>query len=225
MWCIPPKQNAEFVAHMEDVLEVYSRPYDEKKPVVCMDEKPFQLLDEMFTPIPMNKDNHNKKYDCEYIRKGSCSIFMFTEPLGQWREAHALPRRTSEDWAKQMKWLIDEIYPEAEKIVLVMDNLNTHTTASFYKTFSPEEAFRLAQKLEIHYTPKHGSWLDIAEIELSALTIQCLIGERIPSIEQLNSILSSWSLRRNYAQKGVVWHFTTSDARTRLKHLYPEIKF
>lgn len=225
MWCIPPKQNADFVAHMEDVLEVYSRPYDDKKPVICMDEKPFQLLDEQIQPIPLSEENHIKKYDCEYIRKGSCSIFMFTEPLGQWREAHALPRRTSEDWAMQMRWLIDEVYPDAEKIVLVMDNLNTHTTASFYKVFNPEEALRLAQKLEIHYTPKHGSWLDIAEIELSALTIQCLIGERIPSIDKLNDLLSSWSLKRNSLQKGVDWQFTTKDARTKLKYLYPIIKF
>ena len=225
MWCIPPKQNAEFVAHMEDVLEVYSRPYNKKFPVICMDEKPFQLLDEMYTPISMSEKNHTKKYDCEYVRKGSCSIFMFTEPLGQWREAHALPRRTSEDWARQMKWLIDEAYPDAEKIVLVMDNLNTHKTASFYKVFSPEEAFRLTQKLEIHYTPKHGSWLDIAEIELSALTIQCLLGERIPSIEKLNEILFSWNQKRNSAQKGVSWHFATTDARIKLKHLYLEVKF
>lgn len=225
MWCIPPKQNAEFVAHMEDVLEVYSRPYNEKRPVICMDEKPFQLLDEMFTPISMSENNHKKKYDCEYIRKGSCSIFMFTEPLGQWREAHALPHRTSEDWAKQIKWLIDEAYPNAEKIVLVMDNLNTHTIASLYKVFSPEEAFRLSQKLEIHYTPKHGSWLDIAEIELSALTVQCLLNERIPSVECLNNILYSWNSNRNASQKGVSWHFTTNDARIKLKHLYPEIKF
>lgn len=225
MWCIPPKQNADFVAHMEDVLEVYSRPYDDKKPVICMDEKPFQLLDEQIQPIPLSEENHIKKYDCEYIRKGSCSIFMFTEPLGQWREAHALPRRTSEDWAMQMRWLIDEVYPDAEKIVLVMDNLNTHTTASFYKVFNPEDALRLAQKLEIHYTPKHGSWLDIAEIELSALTIQYLIGERIPSIDKLNDLLSSWSLKRNSLQKGVDWQFTTKDARTKLKHLYPIIKF
>ena len=127
MWCIPPKQNAEFVAHMEDVLEVYSRPFDEKRPVICMDEKPFQLVDEYLEPIPMSKNNHIEKYDCEYVRKGSCSIFMFTEPLGGWREAHALPRRTALDWAAQMKWLIDDAYPNAEKIVLVMDNLNTHT--------------------------------------------------------------------------------------------------
>ncbi len=206
-------------------MEVYSRPFDKNRPVVCMDEKPFQLLDEMFAPIYMNEKNHTKKYDCEYVRKGSCSIFMFTEPLGQWREAHALPQRTSEDWAKQMKWLIDDVYPNAEKIVLVMDNLNTHSTASFYKVFSPEEAFRLAQKLEIHYTPKHGSWLDIAEIELSALTIQCLLGERIPSIESLNEKLLAWGTNRNTSQKGVSWQFTASDARLKLKHLYPEIKF
>lgn len=210
---------------MEDVLEVYSRPYDENRPVICMDEKPFQLLDDMIEPIPLSKNNHVKKYDCEYVRKGSCSIFMFTEPLGQWREAHALPRRTCEDWAYQMKWLIDEAYPNAEKIVLVMDNLNTHTPASFYKAFSPEEAFRLTQKLEIHYTPKHGSWLDIAEIELSALTIQALLGERIPSVDSLNQILASWSLTRNSRQKGVSWHFSTADARIKLKHLYPDIKF
>ena len=190
-----------------------------------MDEKPFQLLDEMLEPIPMSESNHTKKYDCEYVRKGSCSIFMFTEPLGQWREAHALPHRTSEDWAHQMNWLIDEVYPDAEKIILVMDNLNTHTPASFYKSFSPEEAFRLTQRLDIHYTPKHGSWLDIAEIELSALTIQALLGERIPSIDALNKILSAWSLDRNASQKGVSWHFTTDDARVKLKHLYPEIKF
>lgn len=225
MWCIPPKQNAEFVARMEDVLEVYSRAFDEKRPVICMDEKPFQLLDEYIEPLPMNKDNHTEKYDCEYIRKGSCSIFVFTEPLRGWREAHALPSRTALDWAAQMKWLIDEAYPDAEKIVLVMDNLNTHNTSSFYKAFSPEEAYRLSQKLEIHYTPKHGSWLDIAEIELSALTVQCLLGVRIPSIDDLNRILASWHCKRNSLQKGVSWHFTSDEARTRLQHLYPEVKF
>jgi len=225
MWCIPPKQNADFAAHMEDVLEVYSRPFDERYPVVCMDEKPYQLLDEYIEPIPMSKDNHSKKYDCEYVRKGSCSIFMFTEPLAGWREAHALPHRTAIDWALQMKWLIDEVYPNAEKIVLVMDNLNTHTTASFYKAFLPHEAQRLAKKLEIHYTPKHGSWLDIAEIELSALTTQSLLGVRIPSLDALNDILAKWHINRNNTQKGVSWHFTCDDARIKLKHLYPEIKF
>ncbi len=206
-------------------MEVYSRQYDPDCPVICMDEKPFQLLDEYLEPIPMKEDNHIEKYDTEYIRKGSCSIFMFTEPLGQWREAHALPHRTANDWAMQMKWLIDKAYPDARKIVLVMDNLNTHTTASFYKAFPPEEAYRLCQKLEIHYTPKHGSWLDIAEIELSALTIQCLLGERIPSIDALNQTLSAWNQNRNYSQKGVDWQFSIGNARTKLKHLYPDIKF
>ena len=225
MWCIPPKQNAEFVAHMEDILEVYSRPFDENIPVICMDEKPFQLLDEYLEPIKMSENNHSEKYDSEYVRKGSCSIFMFTEPLGQWREAHALPSRTAIDWANQMKWLIDEKYANSEKIVIVMDNLNTHNISSFYKAFSPEEAFRLSQKLEIHYTPKHGSWLDIAEIELSALTVQCLLGVRIPSVDDLNTKLNNWNLTRNLKQKGVSWHFSNSDARIKLKHLYPNIKF
>lgn len=225
MWCIPPKQNADFVWHMEDVLDVYSRPYDPDYPVVCMDEKPFQLLDEMLEPIPMKEDNHTKKYDSEYVRKGSCSIFMFTEPLAQWREAHALPHRTSDDWAHQMKWLIDDIYSQAKKIVLVMDNLNTHSISSFYKAFPPEEAFRLSQRLEIHYTPKHGSWLDIAEIELSALSVQSLLGRRISSIENLNAILSAWYISRNSSQKGVDWLFTSDSARVKLKYLYPIIKF
>lgn len=189
MWCIPPKQDAEFVAHMEDVLEVYSREYNENKPVICMDEKPFQLLDDVIEPMPMDENNHSEKYDCEYERMGSCSIFMFTEPLGQWREAHALPQRTALDWAHQIKWLVDEAYPDVEKIVLVMDNLNTHKVASLYKAYPPNEAFRISQKLEIHYTPKHGSWLDMAEIELSALSIQALYKERIPSIERLNQIV------------------------------------
>lgn len=224
MWCIPPKQNAEFVAHMEDILSVYSRPYDEKRPVVCMDEKPYQLLGDEYPVINMNESNHVRKFDCEYSRKGTCSIFMFTEPLGGWREAHALPQRRAEEWAYQMKWLIDEVYPDVDKIVLVMDNLNTHTTASFYKVFSPEEALRLSQKLEIHYTPKHGSWLDIAEIELSAMTLQCLDNRRIPTIEQLNKILKQWYCRRNSMQKGVCWQFTSPDARTKLKHLYPIVQ-
>ena len=223
MWCIPPKQNAEFVAHMEDVLSVYARPYDAKNPVICMDEKPYQLLDEEIEPIKMSETNHTRKYDCEYTRKGTCSIFMFTEPLGSWREAHALPQRRAEDWAIQMKWLIDEAYPDVDKIVLVMDNLNTHTIASFYKYFTPEEAFRLSQKLEIHYTPKHGSWLDIAEIELSALSLQGLRDKRIPTISALNMILSAWFCDRNSKQKGASWHFNTSDSRTMLKHLYPDV--
>jgi len=225
MWCITKKQNAEFVACMEDILEVYQREYDENYPIVCMDEKPFQLLDERYTPIPMSKTNSKMKYDCEYERKGTCSIFMFTEPLASWRYAEALPQRKKTDWAIQMKRLLDVDYPNAKKVVLVMDNLNTHKISSFYDTFPPEEAFRLSQRLEIHYTPKHGSWLNIAELELSALSIQCLGKNRIPSIVTLNENLSAWHTRRNISQKGVVWHFSTSDARIKLKSLYPYVKF
>ncbi len=224
MWCIPPKQNADFVAHMEDVLAVYAREYDANHPVVCMDEKPFQLLGERYAPILMSESNHKKRHDCEYDRKGTSSIFMFTEPLGGWRHALAFPRRTREEWAKQIKWLLDEQYPNVEKVVLVMDNLNTHEIASLYKFFPPEEAFRLSQRLEIHYTPKHGSWLNIAEIELSALTTQCLINKRIPTITELNGELSAWHTNRNRSQKGVDWQFKTSDARIKLKHLYPIVK-
>jgi hypothetical protein len=225
MWCIPPKQNAAFVAHMEDVITVYERAYDEDHPVVCMDEKPFQLLDERYAPIPMSESNHTLKYDCEYERKGTCSIFLFTEPLAGWRHTSALPQRTKTDWANKMKWLLDEQYPNAKKVVLVMDNLNTHGTHSFYDTFPPEEAFRLAQRLEIHFTPKHGSWLNIAEIELSALTIQCLLNRRIPSIDDLNGELFAWHSFRNSSQKGVLWHFSNNDARIKLKHIYPCVIF
>jgi len=206
---------------MEDVLAVYARAYDPEYPVVCMDEKPFQLLDERLTPIPMSTSNHKEKYDCEYERKGSCSIFMFTEPLGCWRYTLALAQRTCEDWAKQIKWLLDEQYPKVKKVVLVMDNLNTHQISSLYKIFPPDEAFRLSQRLEIHYTPKHGSWLDMAELELSALTLQCLAHRRIPSIAALNVELSAWHINRNLSQKTVDWQFSTVDARLNLKHLYP----
>jgi len=225
MWCIPPKQNAEFVARMEDVITVYERPYDEDYPVVCMDEKPFQLLDERYSPILMSKTNRKLKYDCEYERKGTCSIFLFTEPLAGWRNTSALPQRTRKDWANKVKWLLDEQYPNAKKVVLVMDNLNTHGTHSLYDTFLPEEAFRLSQRLEIHFTPKHGSWLNIAEIELAALTIQCLLDRRIPSVGKLNEELFVWHTLRNSSQKGVDWHFTNNDARIKLTHIYPNVKF
>lgn len=225
MWCIPPKQNADFAANMEDVLTVYARLYDKDYPVVCMDEKPFQLLGERYEPIPMSKNNHKEKYDCEYERKGTSSIFLFTEPLGGWRHACALPQRKKIDWANQVKWLLDEKYPNVKKVVLVMDNLNTHKISSLYETFPPKEALRLAQRLEIHYTPKHGSWLNIAEIELSALTIQCLLKKRIPSLLELNGQLSAWHINRNALQKGLDWHFTTDDARNTLKHIYPVVMF
>lgn len=207
---------------MEDVLEVYARPFDPRIPVVCMDEKPLQLLGEERQEIVRNSDGVRLQ-DERYVRNGTCSIFMFTEPLGGWRRAEALPQRRRVDWAQQVRKLVDEDFPEAEKIVLVMDNLNTHNISSLYETFAPEEAFRLMQKLEIHHTPKHGSWLDIAEIELSALTNQCLSKRRIDSIEELNEEMKTWCTGRNRSQKGVDWQFRAGDARIRLKRLYPEI--
>lgn len=207
---------------MEDVLEVYTRPYDEDFPVVCMDEKPYQLLDEVRNPIPM-KPGDVKKLDNEYKRNGTCSIFVFTEPLVGWRHTCARERRTKKDWAEQVRVLLDEHYPDVPKVCLVMDNLNTHNISSLYEAFPPKKARRLASRLEIHYMPKHGSWLNIAEIELSVLERQCL-GRRIPSLDLLNHEISAWNIDRNNAVKAVDWHFTTSDARIKLKHLYPIIK-
>ena len=221
-WCIPPEQNSAFVAAMEDVLEVYERPYDPEKPVVCMDEKPYQKLDHVRDPLPA-RPGSVEKVDGEYKREGTCSIFIYTEPLAGWRYAEALDRRTKIDWAHMTKWVLDVQYPDAEKVVLVMDNLNTHNPSSLYEAFPPEEAFRLAQRLEIHYTPKHGSWLNIAECELSALAAQCLGDRRIPDIESLNIELKAWNTRRNLSQKGVDWQFKTADARIKLKRLYPII--
>lgn len=207
---------------MEDVLEVYSRPYDPQRPVVCMDEKPYQLLGDARDSLPM-RPGDTEKTDNEYVRNGTCSIFIFTEPLAGWRDADALPRRTKQDWAHKVQWLLDDQYPEAEKVVFVMDNLNTHNISSLYEAFPPEEAFRLAQRLEIHYTPKHGSWLNIAECELSSLTAQCLGSRRIADIGLLNLELKAWNTRRNQTQKGVDWQFTTADARIKLKRLYPVV--
>ena len=203
-------------------MAVYARPYDQHKPVVCMDEKPYQLLDHARDPLPV-RPGSIKKVDSEYIRNGTCSIFIFTEPLSGWRAADALPQRTKKDWANKVRWLLEDQYPDAEKVVLVMDNLNTHNTSSLYETFPPEVAFHLAQRLEIHYTPKHGSWLNIAECELSSLAAQCLGDRRISNIELLNTELRAWHTRRNCDQKGVDWQFTTTDARIKLKRLYPVV--
>ena len=219
-WSIPPAYNGEFVAKMEDILAVYARPYDKNRPVVCMDEKPYQLLDEAREPLPMRLGS-TEKVDYEYVRNGTCSIFIFNEPLAGWRHAQAFPRRTKVDWARRIKWLLDTQYPDAEKVVLVADNLNTHAISSLYEAFPPEEAFRLAQRLELHFTPKHGSWLNIAEIELSALAVQCLGKRRIPDIDILNTEMSVWHSERNVSPKGVDWQFTTGDARVKLKRLYP----
>ena len=205
---------------MEDVLAVYARPYNAKIPVVNMGEKPYQFLDDVREPLPI-RPGSTEKVDYEYERKGTCSIFIFNEALAGWRHVEALPRRTKVDWAGRIKWLLDTQYPDAEKVAVVMDNLNTHAISSLYEAFPPEEAFRLAQRLEIHFTPKHGSWLNIAEIELSALAVQCLGERRIPDIASLNAELSSWHTQRNLSQKGLDWQFTPVDARVKLKRLYP----
>lgn len=209
---------------MEDVLEVYSRPYDERRPVVCMDEKPVQLLAEAREGYTSKKSGIRYQ-DNEYVRNGTCSIFLSTEPLASWRYAKAKQQRTRRDWAAFIKWLLDERYPDAEAVVLVCDNLNTHNIASLYEAFEPAEALRLATRLEIHHTPKHGSWLDIAEIELSALGNQCLSKRRIDSVDKLNEELASWNTERNAGQKSVNWQFKTADARIKLKHLYPILNF
>jgi hypothetical protein len=205
---------------MEDVLAVYARPHDPAVPVVCMDEKPYQLLSHARDPIP-TKPGCDRKEDCEYVRHGTCSIFCWVEPLAGWRRVDAQPHRTRVDWARQLKRLLTVDYPHAETVALVMDNLNTHAIASLYEAFDPTTAFALAQRLEIHHTPKHGSWLNIAEIELSALTRQCL-DRRIDDIKVLNTELTAWQQATNADQRQVQWHFTTDDARTRLRHLYPK---
>jgi hypothetical protein len=205
---------------MEDVLDIYSLPYDPDIPMICMDEQPRQLIKEVRKTIPP-KQGKPARIDYEYERNGTANIFMFTEPLGEWRHVEVTERRTSVDWAQQIRSLLDVFYPDAKSIRLVMDNLNTHKIASLYEAFEAQEARRLAKRLEIHYTPKHGSWLNIAEIELSALTKQCL-DRRIPDIETLRKEVEVWERNRNNKQKGVDWQFTTENARTKLKRLYPQ---
>lgn len=204
---------------MEDVLDVYALPYNPLRPVICMDEKPYQLLGEARDPLPM-KPGSPQKLDSEYVRKGTCSIFMFNEPLGGWRHTSVREQRTALDWAEEIKALVDS-RPEAEKIVLVMDNLNTHTVASLYKRFEAKEARRIASRLEIHYTPKHGSWLDMAEIELNVMTRQCLV-RRISNIETLRKELNAWECERNDKRGKITWQFKTEDARIKLASLYPK---
>ena len=169
------------------------------------------------------KSGTPQREDYQYERFGTCSIFLFTEPLAGWRYAQAFPQRTKKDWAYRIQWLLNEQYPDAEKAVLVMDNLNTHAISALYETLTPAEAFRLAQRLEIHFTPKHGSWLNIAEIELAAMATQCLGHRRIPEIDTVNIELAAWHTKRNHSQKGVDWQFTVTDARIKLKRLYPII--
>jgi len=218
-WCIPPEHSGDFVAHMEDVLEVYTRPFDPKRPQVCMDEVNKQLVGETRTPLPM-APGQPERCDYEYVRNGVANLFLFFEPLAGWRDVKVTERRTRVDWAEAIRELVDVHYPEAEKIVLVMDNLNTHDIGSLYEAFPPEEAFRIAQKLEIHYTPKHGSWLNMAESELSILSRQCL-HQRIPDREQLQREVSAWQTERNQAETRMIWRFTSAGARIRLARLYP----
>lgn len=197
-WCIPSKEDADFVACMEDVLDVYELPYDPMYPVVCMNEKPYQLLDDVRQPLPV-RPGGNQKTDSEYKRNGTCSIFAFVEPLGGRHHVSVHEHRTAIDRAMEIKYLSDEMFPDAKKIILVMDNLNTHKAASLYKAFPPSEARRIIKRLEIHYTPKHGSWLDMAEIELNVMTRQCL-SRRISTLDKLKCELSAWEMERNRIQ-------------------------
>ena len=206
---------------MENILEVYARPYNQKLPVVCMDESSVQLIGEVHEPIPA-APGHPELMDDEYVRNGVASIFLEVEPLGGKRKVKITERRTRIDWAHFIKEMLEERYVDAERVVLVMDNLNTHNTASLYTAFPPEEARRLAERLEIHYTPKHGSWLNIAEIELSVLKRQCLAG-RIACIEKMRAEVHAWNIDRNNRQSNIDWQFRTDDARIKLKRLYPKL--
>jgi hypothetical protein len=207
---------------MEDVLEVYTRPYDPLRPQVCMDETSKQLLRDTKEPLPM-EPGRSERQDYEYERGGVANVFMFMEPLAGRRWVDITEHRTKVDWAHQIEELVDEHYPHAERIVLVMDNLNTHSPASLYEAFDPEKARRLAEKLEIHHTPKHGSWLNMAEIELSVLSRQCL-DRRVPDFETLESEAAAWQERRDAAGVKIDWRFRTDDARIKLKRLYPSLQ-
>jgi len=206
---------------MEDILEVYRRPYDPEEPMVCMDETTKQLTKETRRIIPA-EPGIPARYDYEYERNGVCNLFMFYEPFGGKRYVAITDHRQKVDWALQIKELLDNRYPNAKKVVLVMDNLNTHTGASLYETFPPHEARRLLERLEIHYTPKHGSWLNIAEIELRILSGQC-IDRRIPDKQTLKNEVTQWQNQRNSNQAKVDWHFSTDNARIKLKRLYPTL--
>jgi transposase len=206
---------------MEDVLEVYTRPYDGRFPQVCLDEKSKQLSSDVREPLAA-EPGCPVRHDYEYERNGTANLFVVSEPLRGWRHISVTERRTKIDWAYCIQDLVDVHYPNAERIVLVMDNLNTHTPTALYETFDPAQARRLAHKLEIHYTPKHGSWLNMAEIELSVLSRQCL-QRRIPDRETLAGEVGAWETERNAAESSIEWRFTSADARIKLKHLYPEI--
>ena len=218
---IPPKANASFVAAMENVLDVYTRPHDPNRPLVCLDETSKQLTRQTRTPIPM-KPGREARHDYEYERAGVASLFMLFAPLEGWRDVAIRDRRTAIDYAHILRDLADFHFPTAEKIILVQDNLNTHKPASLYEAFPPDEARRIAQRFEWHYTPKHGSWLNIAECERSVLARQCL-GRRIPDKDTLKAEVDAWTTNRNSQNAKTNWQFTTEDARTKLAQLYPQI--
>lgn len=222
-WVIPPTQDGEFVAHMEAVLAIYAQPHNPKRPVLCMDEQPVQLQREVRTPIAATA-KHPKRVDYEYERAGTASIFMFTEPLVGWRDVSVRVRRTKTDWATEMARLLEGRYADCEQIVLVCDQLNTHTKGAFYEVFEPQKARQLVQRIEFCYTPKHGSWLNIAESELSSLTRQCVADERFGDIATLREATTAWATDVNNAQRGVDWQMKIDDARCKLTSIYPKIK-
>jgi len=221
-WCIPPQADAEFVCAMEDVLEVYHRPYDERRPLVALDEASKQLVGEVVQPLP-SEPGQPERFDYEYVRNGTTNLFMVSEPLLGWRHVVVTERRTAKDFAAVLGWLAEDLHPDADKIVLVMDNLNTHKLASLYEAFEPERARRIAERFEIHHTPKHGSWLNVAEIELSVLARQCL-DRRVASAEELRREVGAWEEERNERAVEVRWRFTTADARIKLHRLYPSLQ-
>lgn len=218
-WCIPPAANAEFVWHMEDVLDVYQRPADPARPLICLDETSRQVVADVREPLP-GRPGRASRHDPEYERHGVVNLFVVTDPLRGWRQVRVSAQRTRLDFAHCIQELVDGHYPTAERIVLVMDQLNTHSPASLYEAFAPAEAKRLADKLEIHDTPKHGSWLNMAEIELSVLQRQCL-ARRLGDRATLGREVAAWVARRNGATMTIDWRFTTADARITLTRLYP----
>ena len=219
-WVIPPEADGEFVACMENVLETYALPYNSSIPVICMDEQPVQLLKETRVPIPGTK-KHARRVDYEYERAGTASIFMFTEPLAGWRQVRVRKQRTKIDWALEMAELLRTRYATAKKVIVVCDNLNTHTMGAFYEAFPADQAREIVRRIEFRYTPKHGSWLNVAENELSSMTRQCLKDRRIADIETLQAETSAWDAASNRKQRGVDWQFKVDDARIKLKSLYP----
>ncbi len=220
---IPPEKNARFVWRMEEVLDLYEEPYDEKRPVVCFDERPCQLLAEVREPLSPGA-GIPRRQDHEYERRGMAHLFVAFEPLSGWRSVQVRERRRAVEFAEEVRYLADEVYPDAEKIRLVVDNLNVHSPASFYEHFPPEQAHRLARRVEFCYTPVHGSWLNMAEIEISVLVRQCLGRRRIPDTETLRAESRAWCEERNRKGASVEWRFTTADARTKLRRLYPAIE-